>query len=136
MMAGDLGINLTVISDYHGAKDPDELIQQDPKLWQQAVQERRPAVEWLLDKYEEKVDLTTGFGKKEYSDIALKLLENVKDKIERAHYEELVARRLEVKVEDLREKGEELEKKLESKPKYLKKAKTEIRSEALEKKRI
>ncbi len=27
MMAGDLGIDLTVISNYHGAKDPDELIQ-------------------------------------------------------------------------------------------------------------
>ena len=36
-MAGELGINLSVISDYHGAKDPDELIQQDPKLWQGAV---------------------------------------------------------------------------------------------------
>ena len=37
-MAGELGINLSVISDYHGAKDPDELIQQDPKLWQEAVE--------------------------------------------------------------------------------------------------
>ena len=26
-MAGDLGLDLSIISDYHGAKDPDELIQ-------------------------------------------------------------------------------------------------------------
>ena len=31
-LAGNLGINLTVISNYHGAKDPDELIQKDPAL--------------------------------------------------------------------------------------------------------
>ena len=31
MLAGDLGIDLSVISNYHGAKDPDELIQKDPR---------------------------------------------------------------------------------------------------------
>ena len=132
MMAGDLGLNLTVISDYHGAKDPDELIQKDAKLWQKAVNERRSAVEWLLDKYEAKVDLSSGFGKKEYSDIALKLLDFVKDKVERAHYEELVARRLGVSREDLRGKEDDLEKKLLEKPrKRLKKAKTEVKADKI-----
>ena len=74
MVAGDLGVNLSVISDYHGAKDPDELIQKDPKLWQEAVKNYRPAVDWLLDKYEENLDLSTGVGKREYSDVAMKLL--------------------------------------------------------------
>ncbi|MBR3256872.1 DNA primase [Candidatus Saccharibacteria bacterium] len=125
MLAGDLGINLTVISDYQGAKDPDELIQKGAELWQKAVQERRPAVEWLLDKYEEKVDMSSVFGKKEYSDIALKLLKYVTDEVERAQYEELVARRLGVTREDLRNKGRSLEEKLEKKGKRrLKEAKT------------
>ncbi|MBQ6147887.1 toprim domain-containing protein [Candidatus Saccharibacteria bacterium] len=133
-MAGDLGIELTVISDYQGAKDPDELIQRGAELWQKAVEERKPAVEWLLDKYEEKVDLSTGFGKKEYSTLALGLLEYVKDKIERAHYEEIVAKRLGVSREDLREKGEDLEKKIEEGTrKRFKKAKTEVKGEKLEK---
>ncbi|MBQ6605952.1 toprim domain-containing protein [Candidatus Saccharibacteria bacterium] len=133
-MAGDLGIELTVISDYQGAKDPDELIQRGAELWQKAVEERKPAVEWLLDKYEEKVDLSTGFGKKEYSTLALGLLEYVKDKIERAHYEEIVAKRLGVSREDLREKGEDLEKKIEEGArKRFKKAKTEVKGEKLEK---
>ena len=132
MMAGDLGINLTVISDYQGAKDPDELIQRGAELWQKAVKERKPAVEWLLDKYEEKVDLSTGFGKREYSDVALKLLDFVGDKVERAHYEEVVARRLGVSREDLRGKEGDLEKKLLDKPKKrLKKAKTEAKTDAL-----
>ena len=132
MMAGDLGLNLTVVADYHGAKDPDELIQQDPKLWQEAVGHAKPAVEWVLDKYEERLDMNTGYGKRTYSDMALKLLDYVKDKIERAHYEELVARRLGVMREDLRGKEEDLARKMEEKPKRrLKKAKTEAKGETL-----
>ncbi len=101
MMAGDLGVNLSVISDYHGAKDPDELIQKDPKLWQDAVEHYRPAVDWLLDKYEENLDLSSGVGKREYSDVAMKLLKYVSDAVERKHYEQLVARKLDCSVEDL-----------------------------------
>lgn len=104
MMAGDLGVNLSVISDYHGAKDPDELIQKDPKLWQDAVKRYRPAVDWLLDKYEEDLDLNSGVGKREYSDVAMKLLKYVSDAVERKHYEQLVARRLDCSVDDLHAK--------------------------------
>jgi len=104
MMAGDLGINLSVISDYHGAKDPDELIQKSEKLWQEAVQNYRPAVDWLLDKYEENLNLNSGVGKREYSDVAMKLLRFVSDAVERKHYEQLVARKLDCSVEDLRAK--------------------------------
>ncbi|MBQ2623327.1 DNA primase [Candidatus Saccharibacteria bacterium] len=133
MMAGDLGIDLTVISDYHGAKDPDELIQKDPKLWQQAVQNSVPAVDWLLQKYEENLNLRTSPGKRKYSDIALKLISYVKDEVEKASYEEKIARKLDVSVEILREKGERLKRKLsEASPKYLKKPKTSIEVNKLE----
>lgn len=126
MLAGDLGITLTVISNYHGAKDPDELIQRDPELWKQAVEERIPAVDWLLEKYEEKLDLRTAPGKKQYSDVALKLLSYIKDEIERATYEAKIAKRLGVDVAILREKGDRLNKKLEQslQRKYFKKPKT------------
>lgn len=109
MMAGDLGVNLSVISDYHGAKDPDELIQKDPLLWQEAVQNFRPAVDWLLDKYQENLDLSSGAGKREYSDVAMKLLKFVTDPVERKHYEKLVARRLDCDVEDLKDKQKRLQ---------------------------
>lgn len=134
MLAGDLGIDLTVISDYHGAKDPDELIQKDPKLWQEAVESRIPAVEWLLNKYEENLDLDSAPDKRKYSDVALKLLSYVKDEIERASYEEKVAKKLRLDVEILREKGDRLNKKLEqSSRRYLKKPKTEFSSDYLTK---
>lgn len=134
MLAGDLGIDLTVISNYHGAKDPDELIQKDPKLWQEAVESRIPAVEWLLSKYEENLDLDSAPDKRKYSDVALKLLSYVKDEIERASYEEKVAKKLRLDVEILREKGDRLNKKLaQSSKRYLKKPKTEFSSDYLTK---
>jgi len=135
MMAGDLGLDLTVISDYHGAKDPDELIQKDPKLWQQAVNDRIPAVDWLLRKYEENLNLRLAPDKRKYSDVALKLLSYVKDEVERASYEEKVAKKLGVSTNILRDKGDRLHQKLEQSThkKYLKKPKTEIKSDQLQK---
>ena len=135
MLAGDLGIELTVISNYHGAKDPDELIQKDPKLWEQAVKERVPAVDWLLTKYEENLNLRLSTDKKKYSDIALRLLSYVKDEVERASYEEKVAKKLNVDVAILREKGDRLNKKLEqsSHRKYLKKPKTVVMPDHIKK---
>jgi len=134
MMAGDLGIDLTVISDYHGAKDPDELIQKDPKLWQKAVEKSIPAVDWLLQKYEENLDLSSAPGKRKYSDIALKLLDYVKDEVEKSSYEKKIAQKLDVSVEVLREKGDRLEKKLASSArKYLKTPKTTLKDSQLEK---
>lgn len=128
MMAGDLGINLSVVSDYHGAKDPDELIQKGPELWQEAVQNARPAIDWILDKYEERIDITTGLGKREYSDVATKLLGYVNDPVEKKHYMKLVARRLDVDVEDLINKNETFEKKISDSTRK-KKAKTEVKGE-------
>ena len=126
MMAGDLGINLTVISDYGGAKDPDELIQKGPELWQAAVEKRTPAVDFLLKKYEEKLNLSTGAGKREYSDMAMKLLKFVSDAVERKHYEQIVAKKLDVTVEDLRAK-----KIKDGSKKHLKDVKTVIKNEEL-----
>ena len=125
-LAGKLGINLSVISGYDGAKDPDELIQKDPKLWQKAVEKRVPAVEWLLNQYELTLDLTSGPGKKEYSDIAMRTINYLQDPVERKHYEQLVAKRLDVSVEDL------INKKVDGgSRRRLKQAKTEVKSDNL-----
>lgn len=100
-LAGSLGISLSVVSDYHGCKDPDELIQKDPALWQEAVSNCKPAVDYLLERYEETLNLATAAGKKEYSDVAVRLISYLQDPVEKKHYEQLVAKRLEVSVDDL-----------------------------------
>ena len=125
-LAGSLGVTLSVISDYQGCKDPDELIQKDPKLWQTAVENKKPAVDYLLERYEEIYDLSSGQGKKEYSDLAIKLISYLTDPVEKKHYEKLVAHRLDVSVEDL------MAKKLpSSRSKRLKQVKTDSKPNAL-----
>lgn len=125
-LAGDLGIDLTIISDYHGAKDPDELIQKDPALWKKAVNSRVPAVDWLLERYAEKLNLNLAPDKRKFSDVALKLLGYIKDEIEHATYEEKIAGKLGISVEVLREKGSRLEQEIEKSAakKILRKPKT------------
>ena len=117
-LAGSLGISLSVISNYHGAKDPDELIQKDPSLWQDAVKHPTPAVDYLLDRYEEQFSLSTGQGKKQYSDLALQLISHLPDPVEKKHYQNLIAKRLDVSLEDL------LQKKITVRPKRLKQVKS------------
>ena len=120
-LAGGLGINLSVISDYHGAKDPDELIQKSADLWKEAVLHYRPAVDWLLDKYEEKLDISSGQGKREYSDVAMRLISYLKDPVEKKHYAKKVAKILDVSVEDLLAKKADFSKR----PRRLKTVKNE-----------
>lgn len=109
LMASKLGISLSVVSDYGKAKDPDELIRSAPEKWRECVMKPVPAIDWVLGKYEIKYNLRTGMGKKQYSDLAMKLIVEIQDPVERKHYEQMVARKLEVTVEDLKEKKVQVE---------------------------
>ena len=105
-MASKFGIYLSVIDDYHGCKDADELIQKDPKLWQEAVNSYRPALEWLLEKYETKYDLKTEKGFQEYATEAKRLIEQIDptDTVLREKYERQVAERLGISLDAFRAK--------------------------------
>ena len=103
-LANGLGISLKIISGYQDAKDPDELIKKDPSAWQKCVKDCEPAIDWLLKKYELSLDLSSGAGKKTYSDIAMKMINTIPDAVERKHYEKFIAKKLDVSVEDLHAK--------------------------------
>jgi DNA primase len=95
-----------VIDDYHGCKDADELIQKDPALWQEAVQNYRPALEWLLEKYVAKYNLKTEKGFQEYATEAKRLIEQIdpEDTVLREKYEKIASERLEISLEAFRAK--------------------------------
>ena len=105
-MASKFGIYLSVIDDYHGCKDADELIQKDPKLWQEATENYRPALEWLLEKYEVKYNLKTERGFQEYCNEAKRLIEEIDpaDTVLRERYERIVSERLGISLEAFRAK--------------------------------
>lgn len=90
-IASEVGLELTIISLPDGAKDPDELIQQDVSLWQQAINASQPAVDWILDQYSRREDITTAKGKRAFTSAALAVIGGLHDPVEQEHYEQKIA---------------------------------------------
>lgn len=84
-LASKTSINLKIIT-LPGGKDPDELIQKDPKLWRAAIDKAQYAVDWLIERYRKKLDLSGAEGKKKFSDIALDIINGLSDPVEQDHY--------------------------------------------------
>jgi len=85
-IAGRVGVELSIISLPTEYKDPDELVQHDATLWVQAVEKTRPAIEWVIDQYEVRSDMSTAAGKRLLTTQTLRLLKLVDDPVEREHY--------------------------------------------------
>ena len=88
---------------------------------------KKAAAKWLLDEYAQRLDLNSGEGKREYSDLAVKLINYIKDSVERKHYLQMVAEQLEVDISDLMNK-----KSIQNKPTSIKRqVKTEIKNDKI-----
>ena len=87
-----------------GAKDPDELIQENPALWQAAIERHTPAVDWVIDQYAEREDLATADGKKTLATKALGLIRNLRDPVDQEFYLKKVSRLTEVSLTALMQK--------------------------------
>jgi DNA primase len=103
-IASEVGVDLTIISLPEGAKDPDELIQQDVSLWQQAIDSAQPAVDWILQQYAEREDITTAGGKRTFTTAGLAVVGMLKDPVEREHYEQKIAAMIGTSLESVRAK--------------------------------
>lgn len=89
-LARNVEVNLEVVVLPDAAKDPDELIQQDPKLWMQAIDSAVPAVEWVIYQYEQREDLKTAKGRRNFTTAALDLLRQLDDAVEQDYYLNMV----------------------------------------------
>ena len=94
-VAGKVGVNLQIITIPSG-KDPDELIKQNVAAWRTIIEQPKYAVDWLIDRYEEQLDITTALGKRELSDVVLRTIRQLPDKVEQDHYLGRLADLLEV----------------------------------------
>lgn len=84
-------VELSVISMPEGAKDPDELIKQDPALWQKAIDNSVPAVEWVIDQYARRYNLNTEQGKSDFVATATDVVRNIDSAVLRGRYIEKIA---------------------------------------------
>lgn len=84
-IAGKVGVNLSMIA-IPSSKDPDELIQKDPGLWEKAISKPVYALDWLIDRYQAQLDLETAAGKRQFSDVLLTVIRKLPDSVEQDHY--------------------------------------------------
>jgi DNA primase len=102
-IASRVKVSLSIIS-MPDAKDPDELIQKDPKLWQTAIGQNQYALDWLMERYEKVLDIQSAQGKREYSDILLPVVRALSDDVESDHYLNAIARKIGVSKQALDQK--------------------------------
>lgn len=103
-LAQNVGVELEVVVLPGDAKDPDELIQKDPKLWKKAIAESIPAVEWVIGQYQNRENLETAEGKRRFTSASLTLVKNLKDAVEREHYLKIIHKKANVSMKSLETK--------------------------------
>jgi DNA primase len=103
-IAQNVGVELTIITLPDTAKDPDELIKQDPKLWQRAIDTAEPAVDWILKQYSLREDLKTASGKRRFTTTALDVVRMLQDPVEQEYYLAKIAKISDSSVEALKDK--------------------------------
>ncbi|HSX43498.1 MAG TPA: DNA primase [Candidatus Saccharimonadales bacterium] len=102
-VAAKVGVQLSIITIPSG-KDPDELIKQDVKIWADIITRPQYAVDWLIERYAAQLDLATVQGKKELSDVVLRVVRQLPDSVEQDHYIGRLAELLSVNKEALNTK--------------------------------
>ncbi len=102
-LAAKADISLSIIT-VPGSKDPDELIQKDPKAWEKVITEPQYALDWLIDRYKKELDINSAQGKRQFSDILLKVIRALTDSVEQDHYITQIAELIGVSPDALRSK--------------------------------
>jgi len=84
-IASRVKVSLGIINIPSG-KDPDELIKQDVQLWKEIIQHPQYALDWLMERYQKLLDITSAEGKRRYSDVLLPVVRSLSDPVEQDHY--------------------------------------------------
>jgi DNA primase len=89
-IASKVGVNLSMITLPSG-KDPDELVKNDPAAWVKTIEKPTYALDWLIARYQQSLNLTTAIGKRQFSNIIMDVVRNLGDQVEQEHYVGLIA---------------------------------------------
>lgn len=103
-IAQTVGIDLTIITLPEEFKDPDEVIQKDVAIWQKAIDDAEPVVDWILKQYSKREDLTTALGKRNFTTAALNVVRSLQDPVEQEHYVQKISTYTSSSIETLKEK--------------------------------
>jgi DNA primase len=76
--------------------DPDKLIREDAGAWAKLLEQARPVVEFIIDSMVAEVDMSDAKSKSAAVNRALPILSDVSNPVERDHYTQLLARKLQI----------------------------------------
>lgn len=99
-IASKVGVRLQVITVPNG-KDPDELIRQDPSKWVAVIEKPEYVLDWLIEQYRSKLDLTKSSDKLVFSETILRVVRALNDRVEQEHYVQKIADIIDVSREAL-----------------------------------
>ena len=102
-MAEAEGFNIKIIERYAGAKDPADIIQENPESWKNLIDQARTIMDYYFDSAFLKFDRKTAQGKREIGNMILPAIKRMKSKIEQSHWISELADKLEVKEESVLE---------------------------------
>jgi DNA primase len=100
-LAQQLDINLSVIAMPEGA-DPDSMISNEPSSWSRAIEQRAPAMDWLIELYATRFDLKTVEGKRKFNREIIPLLRQINNPVTFEHYQKVIAKRLDVSISSIK----------------------------------
>lgn len=92
-VADAAGMSIKVVA-IKGGKDPDEVAQKKPELWQKLVAKAIPVYDYLLDSTFARFDSSAAEGKRRIGQEMIPVLAKITDKIVQSHYLQLLSERL------------------------------------------
>lgn len=95
IIASNLGYEIKVV-EIQGYKDPDEIARNDPEKYKQEIENALPIWDFIINSSIKKYGLSDGEAKKKVSNETVPLFAQISDEIMKAHYVELLARKLSV----------------------------------------
>lgn len=102
-LAESQGFNIKIIDTYSGAKDPAEIILENPENWKASLSKVRTIVDFYFDSAFAKFDKNNPQGKKDIGKIILPAIKRLQNRIEQSHWVQELSARLGVSQESVLE---------------------------------
>jgi len=91
------GFNIKIIDNYDNAKDPAEIILENPSNWTESLKQARSIMDYYFDSAFKSRDKTTPGGKKEIAKIILPAIKRLPNKIEQSHWIQKLSSQLNIR---------------------------------------
>lgn len=102
-LAQERGFNIKIIETYSGAKDPADIILENPKNWEKLVEEARSIMDYYFDSALSAFNKDTAEGKKEIGKIVLPAIKRLPNKIEQSYWVQKLSQKLDIREEAILE---------------------------------